>query len=59
MNKELALDILYNYILEKKDLPKWDEKVTTVADEHGISTWTFRGLLKYAYEFKDKYDETI
>jgi hypothetical protein len=58
MIKELAKDILYNYLEEKikdgKELPEWDEKVTTLVDEDGISTWTFRGLIKFIYELEDK-----
>ena len=58
MIKELAKDILYNYIEEcikdGKELPEWDEKVTTLLDEDGVSTWTFRGLLKFIYELEDK-----
>jgi hypothetical protein len=54
MNKELARDILYNYLEEKikngKDLPIWDEVVTTTYENNVLASWTFRGLLQYIYE---------
>ena len=58
MNKELARDILHNYLEEKitnlEELPKFDERVTTTYENDVLATWTFRGLLKYIYELEDK-----
>ena len=54
MNKELARDILYNYLQEKienkKKLPIWDEIITTTYENNVLASWTFRGLLQYIYE---------
>jgi hypothetical protein len=54
MNKELARDILYNYLQEKienkKELPIWDEVVTKTYENNVLASWTFRGLLQYIYE---------
>ena len=53
MTKELARDILYNYLKEKIDnkseLPIWDEKITTTYENNILDTWTFRGIIKYLY----------
>jgi hypothetical protein len=58
MTKELARDILWNYCEEKikdgKDLPIYDEVVTTTYENNVLATWTFRGLLKFIYELEDK-----
>lgn len=54
MNEELARDILYNYLQEKikngKELPIWDERITTTYENNVLATWTFRGLLQYLYK---------
>jgi hypothetical protein len=58
MTLELARDILWNFCEEKikngKDLPIYDERVTTTYENNVLATWTFRGLLKYIYELEDK-----
>ena len=58
MTKELARDILYNYLQEKienkSELPIWDEKITTTYENNVLATWTFRGIIKYLYELDNK-----
>jgi hypothetical protein len=58
MSKELARDIVWNFCKEKtkdgKDLPIYDEVVTTTYENNVLATWTFRGLLKFIYELEDK-----
>jgi hypothetical protein len=58
MNKELARDILYNYLQEKienkKELPIWDEIITTTYENNVLASWTFRGILQYLYNLEDK-----
>lgn len=58
MNKELARDILYNYleykIENKLELPIWDEIITQTYEKNGFTTWTFRGILQYLYNIEDK-----
>jgi len=57
MDKELARDILWNFVKEKtkegKDLPIYDEVVTTTYENNVLGTWTFRGLLKFIYKLED------
>ena len=57
MNEELARDILYNYLQDKienkKELPIWDERITTTYENNVLATWTFRGILKYLYKLQD------
>ena len=55
MNKELAREILLNFVKEKikdgKDLPIYDEVViTTTYKNNELGTWTFRGLLQFIYK---------
>lgn len=58
MNKELARDILYNYlqykIENKLELPVWDERITKTYENNVLVTWTFRGILQYLYNLEDK-----
>jgi len=58
MTKELAKDILYNYLQDKiqnrKELPIWDEKITTTYENNILATWTFRGILQFLYNIKDE-----
>jgi hypothetical protein len=58
MTKELARDILYNYLQNKienrKELPIWDEKITTTYENNILATWTFRGILQFLYNIKDE-----
>jgi hypothetical protein len=58
MTKEDARTLLRNYFKEKiedyNELPIYDEVVTMEYSNQEISTWTFRGLLKYVYELEDK-----
>jgi hypothetical protein len=58
MTKELARDILYNYLQNKienrKELPIWDEKITTTYENNILAAWTFRGILQFLYNIKDE-----
>lgn len=58
MTKELARDILYNYMQEKiqnkKDLPVYDEVITTTYENNVLASWTFVGILKYLYNLDSK-----
>jgi hypothetical protein len=58
MTKELARDILHNYLEEKfknkSELPIWDERITTTYEDNILATWTFRGILKFVYNLEDK-----
>ena len=58
MTKELARDILHNYLEEKmknkSELPIWDERITTTYENNVLATWTFRGILKFVYNLEDK-----
>ena len=58
MTKELAKDILYNYLQEKienrKELPIWDERITTTYENNILATWTFRGILQFLYNIKEE-----
>ena len=58
MTKELARDILYNYLQEKienkSELPIWDERITTTYENNVLATWTFRGILQFIYNLEDK-----
>ena len=58
MNEELARDILYNFVEEKikngKELPIWDERITTTYENNVLATWTFRGLLQYLYKIDEE-----
>jgi hypothetical protein len=58
MTKELARDILYNYLQEKienrKELPIWDERITTTYENNILATWTFRGILQFLYNIKEE-----
>ena len=58
MTKELARDILHNYLQEKienkSELPIWDERITTTYENNVLATWTFRGIVKYLYNLEDK-----
>ena len=58
MNEELARDILYNYLKDKienrKELPIWDEIVTTTYENNVLASWTFRGLLQYLYKIDEE-----
>jgi hypothetical protein len=58
MTKELARDILHNYLEEKfknkQELPIWDERITTTYEDNILATWTFRGILKFVYNLEDK-----
>jgi hypothetical protein len=58
MTKELARDILYNYLEEKiknkSELPIWDERITTTYENNVLATWTFRGILQFIYNLEDK-----
>jgi hypothetical protein len=58
MNKELARDILYNYLQDKiknrKELPIWDEIVKTTYENNVLASWTFRGLLQYLYKINEE-----
>jgi hypothetical protein len=58
MTKELARDILYNYlqykIENKLDLPIWDERITTTYENNVLATWTFRGIVQFLYNLEDK-----
>jgi len=58
MKKELARDILYNYlqdkIVNKSELPIWDERITTTYEDNILATWTFRGIVKFIYNLEDK-----
>jgi hypothetical protein len=58
MTKELARDILYNYLEEKienkQELPIWDERITTTYENNVLATWTFRGILQFLYNLKDE-----
>jgi hypothetical protein len=58
MTKELARTLLRNFCKEKtkeeRDLPIYDEVVTTTYENNVLATWTFRGLLKFIYELEDK-----
>jgi hypothetical protein len=58
MTKELARDILHNYLEEKmknkSELPIWDEKITTTYEDNVLATWTFRGIIKFLYNLEDK-----
>jgi hypothetical protein len=58
MNEELARDILYNYLQDKienrKELPMWDEIVTTTYENNVLASWTFRGLLQYLYKINEE-----
>jgi hypothetical protein len=58
MNEELARDILYNYLKDKienrKELPIWDEIVTTTYENNVLASWTFRGLLQYLYKINEE-----
>lgn len=58
MNKELARDILYNYlqykIENKTELPIWDEVITTTYENNVLASWTFRGILQFLYNLKDE-----
>jgi len=58
MNEELARDILYNYLEDKikngKELPIWDEIVTTTYENNVLASWTFRGLLQYLYKINEE-----
>jgi hypothetical protein len=54
MNKEIARNILYNYLKSKinnnQDLPIWDEIIYSTYENNVLDEWTFRGLLQYIYE---------
>ena len=58
MTKELARDILHNYLEEKfknkSELPIWDERITTTYENNVLATWTFRGIIKFLYNLEDK-----
>jgi len=58
MTKELARDILYNYLQKKienkEELPIWDERITTTYENNVLATWTFRGILQFLYNLKDE-----
>jgi hypothetical protein len=58
MTKELARDILYNYLQEKienkQELPIWDEIITTTYENNVLASWTFRGILQFIYNLKDE-----
>jgi hypothetical protein len=58
MTKELARDILYNYLQEKienkSELPIWDERITTTYEDNVLATWTFRGILQFIYNLEEK-----
>ena len=58
MTKELARDILHNYLEEKiknkSELPIWDERITTTYEDNVLATWTFRGILQFLYKLEDK-----
>ena len=58
MNKELARDILYNYLQEKiqnkKELPIYDEVITTTYENNVLASWTFIGILEYIYNLEKK-----
>ena len=58
MTKELARDILHNYLEEKfenkQELPIWDERITTTYENNVLATWTFRGLIGFLYNLEDK-----
>jgi len=58
MTEELARDILHNYLQDKienkKELPIWDERITTTYENNVLATWTFRGIIKYLYNLEDK-----
>jgi hypothetical protein len=58
MTKELARDILHNYLEEKfknkSDLPIWDERITTTYEDNVLATWTFRGIIKFLYNLEEK-----
>jgi hypothetical protein len=58
MTKELARDILHNYLEEKfknkSDLPIWDERITTTYEDNVLATWTFRGIVQFIYNLEDK-----
>ena len=58
MTKELARDILYNYLQEKienkQELPIWDERITTTYENNVLATWTFRGILQFLYNLKEE-----
>jgi hypothetical protein len=45
MTKELATDILHNYLKDKKRLPIFDERITSSYENGVMTEWTFRGLL--------------
>lgn len=57
MTKEEAHDILRDWLDERsdygKDLPIFDEVVIQYFDVNCIRQYTFRGLLKIAYDLKD------
>ena len=63
MTKDYARDILWNYlkykIQDKKELPIWDESVTTTYENNILATWTFRGLVKFIYDLEDKHLENL
>ena len=54
LTKEEAKEYLLNYILNKKQLPNYDEIVYRVEEQNLITQYNFRGLLMYVYELKDK-----
>jgi hypothetical protein len=58
MTKELARDILYNYlqykIENKSELPIWDEVITTTYENNVLASWTFRGILQFIYNLEEK-----
>ena len=58
MTKELARDILYNYLEEKienkSELPIWDEVITTTYENNVLASWTFRGILQFIYNLEEK-----
>lgn len=58
MTKELARDILHNYLEEKfqnkQELPIWDERITTTYENNVLATWTFRGIIKFLYNLEEK-----
>ena len=58
MNKEIARNILYNYLKSKinnnQDLPIWDEIIYSTYENNVLASWTFRGILQYLYNLEDK-----
>jgi hypothetical protein len=57
MTKELARDILYNYLQKKienkQELPIWDEIITRTYENNVLATLTFRGILQFLYNLKE------